>query len=101
MSAEAASPAESLVLLVLKDQNDELRFLVSPVLREVVHPDDWQYFDSLLKDFVERSKHRPAALFRQLCSLGVGPLVTYKTGTALAEHPQLLELSSGFVELPK
>jgi hypothetical protein len=41
----------------------------------------------------------PAALFKQLSSLGVGPLVTQEVGSNISNHPLLLILCSRFVKL--
>jgi hypothetical protein len=84
---------------VLEGEEDELRFLVHPDLRTVVAENDLPYLDSLLRDWVERTKLDPAALFKQLCSLGVGPLVTQEVGSSISDCPPLLYLCSHFVQL--
>jgi hypothetical protein len=86
-------------VIVVKDENGNFRFLVSPTYREVVQGHDLAYIDSLLNDFKERAKLNSEALFQQLCSLGVGPLVTQEAGPSLATHPILLELCRRFVQL--
>jgi hypothetical protein len=58
-----------------------------------------EYIGSLLHDFLGRAKEQPAALFEQLSSLAVGPLVTQETGERISDHPVLFELSSRFVQL--
>ncbi len=90
---------ESIIVIVVKDENGNFRFLVSPTYREVVQGHDLAYIDSLLNDFKERAKLNSEALFQQLCSLGVGPLVTQEAGPSLATHPILLELCRRFVQL--
>jgi hypothetical protein len=87
------------VLLVLKDEQNDLRFLTHPALHTVVSGDDFTYIQSLLKDFLERVKREPADLFRQLSSLGVGPLVMHDVGSDLANNSSLLKIASSFVEL--
>jgi hypothetical protein len=89
----------SIILLVLEDAEDKLSFLVHPQLRMVVSGSDLSYLESLLRDFVERARLHPAALFKQLSSLGVGPLVTQEVGPRISDHPPLLELCSRFVHL--
>jgi hypothetical protein len=84
---------------VLKDARGDLRFLVDPGWSAVVREEDREYLESLLGDFLERAKEQPATLFKQLSSLGVGPLVTRETGEQISDHPRLLELSSRFVQL--
>jgi len=87
-----------IILLVLKDSRGHLRFLVHPEWLMIVTPEDADYIESLLGDFIERAKLHPEALFRQLSSLGVGPLVTHMVGREISEHPRLAELSRRFVE---
>jgi len=84
---------------VLRDARGDLRFLVDPGWRAVVRAEDREYLESLLGDFLERAKQQPATLFKQLSSLGVGSLVTQETGEQISDHPNLLELSSRFVQL--
>jgi hypothetical protein len=84
---------------VLEDGEGSLRFLVHPKLRAIVSDNDLSYLESLLKDFLERAKLNPAALFKQLSSLGVGPLVTQEAGSNISDHPSLLNLCSRFVQL--
>jgi hypothetical protein len=87
------------ILLVLEDANGSLRFLVRPDWCSIVKPEDVKYLDSLLEDFRERAIEQPAPLFKQLSSLGVGPLVTQETGQQISDHPHLLELFSRFVQV--
>jgi hypothetical protein len=84
---------------VLKDARGGLRFLVDPYWSTVVGFVDVEYIESLLRDFVERAMERPSALFKQLSSLAVGPLVTQETGEQISDHRALFELSSRFVQL--
>ncbi len=86
-------------MLVLEDGEGHLRFLVHPELHTVVADNDLSYLESLLKDFLERAMQHPAALFKQLSSLGVGPLVTQEVGSNISNHPLLLILCSRFVKL--
>jgi hypothetical protein len=60
---------------VCEDEKGKLRFLAHPQWREMVSGKDLSYLESLFEDFVERAKLHPA-LFQQLSSHGVGPLVT-------------------------
>jgi hypothetical protein len=86
------------ILLVLEDGEGNLRFLVHPELHMVVMDNDLSYIESLLKDFMERAKENPAVLFKQLSSLGVGPLVTQEAGLKISDHPSLLNMCSHFVQ---
>ncbi len=78
------------------DGEGDLRFLVHPDLQNIVQEGDFEYIQSLLKDFLERAKREPAALFKQLSSLGIGSLVTQDVGLNLADDSSLQELSSRF-----
>jgi hypothetical protein len=84
---------------VFKGASGSLHFLVDPGWRSIVRVLDVEYIESLLRDFLERAKERPAALFEQLSSLSVGPLVTQETGERISDHSALAELSSRFVPL--
>jgi hypothetical protein len=88
--------ANPIILLVLEDEKGSLCFLVHPELREVVTDKDIPYIESLLKDFLERAKLNPAALFKQLSSLEVGPLVTHETGSNISDYPHIFMLCSHF-----
>ena len=91
--------ANSIILLVLEDGEGSLRFLIRPELSVVVKENDLPYIQSLFQDFHERAKLHPEALFKQLSSLGVRPLVTYEVGTSISKYPPLLEMCSSFVQL--
>lgn len=97
--AQGLSRVPFIILLVLEDAQGSLRFLVRPDWRSVVQPEDSNYIESLLDDFLERAEEQPTPLFKQLCSLGVGPLVTKQTGEQISNYPHLLELRSRFVQL--
>ena len=97
--SDGSPQVASIIMLVLEDEQGKLRFLVQPQWREMVSGKDLSYLDSLFKDFIVRAKLHPAALFQQLSSLGVGPLVTQQAGTGIADRPPLLKLCSRFVQL--
>jgi hypothetical protein len=84
---------------VLREDENGLRFLIHPEMRSIVQAEDLNYLESLLNDFVERGKIYPAPLFKQISSLGVGPLATHECGSKLSDHPSLKELSVHFVEV--
>jgi hypothetical protein len=84
---------------VLRDGEGNLRFLLHPELHLIVQKEDLEYIQSLLEDFLERAKREPAALFKQLSSLGVGSLVTQEVGSNLDDDSSLKELSSRFVAI--
>jgi hypothetical protein len=57
------------------------------------------YIQSLLADFLERAEYEPRDLFKQLSSLGVGPLVTKSVLTDPAEYESLSDLILKFIPL--
>jgi predicted NAD/FAD-binding protein len=96
---QEVSRVAPVILFVFEDEKGSLHFLVHPDWRSVVQPEDSKYIESLLNDFLERAKEQPAPLFKQLSSLGVGPLVTQQAGERISDYPQLLELCSQFTQL--
>jgi hypothetical protein len=84
---------------VFEDANGGLRFLVHPDWRSHIQLEDVNYINDILRDFLERAEEQPKALFEQLSSLGVGPLVTQQIGERITDFPHFLELSSRFVQL--
>lgn len=84
-------------MLTILDEDSSLRILVDPQLRMMVERDDWLCLDALLKDFRERARTDPYALFEQLSSLNVGPLVTEIVGIRISDHPTLANRTVGLV----
>jgi hypothetical protein len=84
---------------VLEDREGSLRFFVHPELRAIVLDNDLPYLESLFKDFLERAMLNSADLFKQLSSLGVGPLVTHEAGSNISDHPSLLNMCSRFEQI--
>lgn len=80
------------IVIALMDEAGSLRFLVNPDIESIVLADDLTYIQSLLEDFIERAKYEPRDLFKQLCSLGVGPLVTKRVLTYYADYESMSEL---------
>lgn len=74
-----------------------LHFLVHPELLNSVREVDQSYFHSLLLDLAERAKLHPDALFQQLCSLAVGPLIAREVGSHFGSYSELLSLYAEFV----
>jgi hypothetical protein len=95
----ASSQKATIVLLVFKGGDGSLRFLINPKLRTIVQGKDLAYIEALLQDFLGRAKQDPAALFKQISSLGVGPLVTKVLGSNLVEYAFIQELASQFVQI--
>jgi hypothetical protein len=90
---------KNVILLVIRDAECELQFLISPRLRQIVKDIDLPYIDSLLKDFIERVKLNAALLFEQLCSLSVGVLLTWAVGEQIVDHPEIRDLALQFVPI--
>jgi hypothetical protein len=97
--AQDSSGVTPIFLIVFRAASGGLRFLVDPSWHSVVNVQDAEYIECLLHDFLERAKEQPTALFEQLSSLSVGPLVTQETGEQISDHAALAELSSRFVPL--
>jgi hypothetical protein len=95
----ASARFRPVVLVVLMDSENRLRFLAHPALHTIIDKRDIEYVQSLMADFLERAKREPAALFKQLSSLGIGSLVTQEVGSNFDDNPSLQENSSKFVEL--
>ncbi len=85
----ASSRIAPVILLALRDREGNLHFLVHPDLPTIVQGEDLLYIQSLLEDFLLRATQEPEALFKQLSSLGVGPLITQVVGSNIADHPSL------------
>jgi len=77
----------SVVLLAIKDAK-ALNIYVHRAFADKTSGDDRSYVQELLPDLVRRSKCSPAAAFRQLASLSVGPLITEEVGLLnFSRHP--------------
>ena len=84
--------------MVTRPSENELRIQINPQWRDFVVEIDLDYLESLLQDLKLRAAEEPEALFRQLSSLSVGPVITHDAGESLADHPQLLQLCNAFVD---
>jgi len=89
----------NIILLVLRDADCGLRFLIHPGLRQIVKAVDLSYIKSLLEDFILRVKLNAEFLFKQLCSLSVGLLSTRAIGDQIVEYPDIHELVVQFASL--
>jgi hypothetical protein len=97
--AQSSAGTSFTILLAFEDVNGGLQFLVHQNWRSLVQLEDVNYIDGLLIDFLDRAEEQPAALFAQVSSLGVGPLVTQQTGQRISDYPSLSEQFSQFVKL--
>lgn len=80
------------------DEEENLRFLVGRNWRALVEEEDVNFIESLMRDFQERAKMHPKELFKQVSSLGVGPLVTHEVGPRISDHMPESEMDSQFIE---
>jgi hypothetical protein len=86
-------------LFVLRNENGKLRLLVRQEWRSIVPGEDVDYIQSLFQDFLNRANLHPEALFKQLSSLGVGPLRTQDVELSIDDYALIQKQISGFVEL--
>jgi hypothetical protein len=84
------------VLLVLKGEDESIRLLVHPEIRTIVQQQDLAYIEALLLDFPERAKQHPEEFFKQILSLGVGPLVVQEEESNLSFMQKLV---SQFIQI--
>lgn len=87
------------MLLVLKGEGQNVHFFIHPGLRTIVQEEDLAYIEALLLDFPERAKQHPADFFKQISSLGVGPLVTREVGSNFLECPYMQKITSHFIQI--
>ena len=70
-----------------------------PHLQTSVDKADLKYIEQLLKDLPKRARTDAQALFEQLSSLSVGPLVTANVGTCNALASDFEQICAGLVPL--
>ena len=68
---------------------------------EFISEADREYCSALFADFIKRAQTDPDVLFDQLCSLSVGPLITFSTGKSLAESREIAPLWENFLDLSR
>lgn len=76
----SVNDSNTLLLATLHD-NSEMQILVNPDWRSFVQKQDSDYLEELFESFIKRVREDPLALFKQLTSLSVGPIVTKCAGT--------------------
>ena len=79
--ADSPSAPENVVIVFLVHPSSTLSVLHHRDWRNIVRTEDQEYIQALMDDFRERARRDPEALFRQISSLSVGPLVTYSIGS--------------------
>ena len=95
----ANSADAPIVLIVLRNAGGCLRLFVHPELRSMFKGIDLEYLDSLVLDFMGRSRTGPDELFHEISSIGIGPLFIHSCGKDLSEFPSLIEKCTKFIEL--
>lgn len=90
---------EQIILAAIAMEEEGLHLLIAPNWGEIVSPADRNYLVALWEDLRERATSDPARLFKQLKSLGVGPLVTCESGSLSSDWPRLSKISSEFLQL--
>jgi hypothetical protein len=94
----ASTQGTTIAMLVFRPTDNNLQLLVHPKFRTIVQEEDLVYIETLLMDLFERAERGAATLFKQISSLGVGPLVTQEVGTSLLESPSVQKIYSQFIE---
>ncbi len=74
-------------------------FLAHPNLHRVVGTAELSYITSLLVEFLVRAKFEAEQLFHRLCSQASGPLLPWKIGDQLEQHPDIRDLAMQFLPL--
>ncbi len=75
------SALERIIVLLIRFEIGGLRIFSRQDWPSLVQHKDLEYIRDLLADFKERARSSPEALFEQVSSLSVGPLVTYAVGS--------------------
>ena len=90
---------EAIIFVVVQLPTGGLRIYIRPDWQAIILPSDQEYITSLLSDFEIRISTDPDALFEQLSSLAVGPLITYDCESDPTRHSRILEMASQFVDI--
>jgi hypothetical protein len=96
---EAQLKQGALLMFALFGRDCGLRLLLHPQWRSMIDAADLEYIGELLTDFRQRCLIDPEALFLQLASLAVGPLVVRQAGQFVDIDHNLSCLWEQFVEL--
>ena len=88
------------ILLALKDEAGQLHFFLDPNWKTIVHKSDVEDVGLLLADFAEGAGYNADALFRRICSLNFGPLLTIKLEGEVADLSAFLSRYPHFVPFP-
>lgn len=87
------------VIALLIEEAGNLRVFVDPTWSRKVGYADRDYIAAILSDFKSRIDFDPDAVFNQITSLNLGPLVTHDLGTLPNDDPRLTGMANGLQEL--
>ncbi len=91
--------AEVPILLAHMNSHRGLSLFFNPRWNEIVECGHQDYVHSLLDDLAVRAKSDPDAVFQQVTSLGVGPIVTRNVGQWDTRDHMVDALQADFKEL--
>jgi hypothetical protein len=81
------------------DERGRLSFFVDPNWQSVVDKADVQEIGLLLADFAENTRFNADALFKRICALNFGYLVTVRVETMIGDASDAIALYPHFVPL--
>lgn len=88
-----------MILIVLMDERGQLSFFVDSNWECIVDKADVQEVGLLLTDFSENARFNADALFKRICTLNFGYLVTVKVETKTGDPSAAVALYPHFVPL--
>lgn len=84
---------EVTIALALRERGKAMKLILRQDWRLYVEAGDLGFMEALVEDLSVRATLDPEGLFKQLCSLNVGPLVTHTLGSDVSHFPRLLEFA--------
>jgi hypothetical protein len=97
LKPRAQWPIEHIILVVVKRADGDLEFRAHPNLHQVVEATNLSYVISLLEEFLICAKYHAEQLFGQLCAKHSGPLLPWKVGESIDEHPDIRDIAMRFL----
>lgn len=88
-----------ILLVMLHEEENRLSFFVDPNWRNAANQADQREVGPLIRDFINYADFNPRALFKRLCGLNFGPLVTAAVDNVAADPSSVLARFPDFVEL--
>jgi hypothetical protein len=93
------SPHALPFLVALESPGGELGLFIRPDWESFVPVVDHQFIQSLLVDLKDRLSYEPSAVFEQLSTLDLGPLVTCEVGSLASDDPELSDRLRGLAKV--